>query len=590
MLIARYSRHLVVAVRVSSALFAPKPDGNDGVTLSGDFKSSASMHVNGRAITVAVDLTPVLPGGDNGGARIFATELIAALSKLRPRSRFLLLTSAVSHDELAALDAPNVRRICVRDTVSEASNRNDVIVRSGRALLARLPAFLLKAIVRLRLLLLRTPATSWKNGGRGPLDADLLFCPFGGTTLAEASIPAVATLHDLQYSHYPQFFPEEDVAHRDAVFRHACRDASRVVAISDFTRASAIATERIEPERVVTIRHRLANRFQLVGNSNADDAVSDITHGRPYVLYPSNFWRHKNHEMLFTALGVAVAAGLPEEFLLVCTGAPGDRMDFLKDAARRLGLSERIVFPGYVEDAHIGALMRGARGLLFPSLYEGFGMPVLEAMALGVPVACSNTTALPEITGDAALLFDPRAPAGIAEAIRTVATDDDARDRLSRAGLRRAREFADVNEMALAYWKVFEEVLVEGARSTRINGLFPDGWLSPLVRVEINLPVRGTEAELVLDIEAPEWLPAPKLRLRASQGRRRVAETIISKGARTEIRIPVKAGGLKITISPGFSPSDYGISPDTRTLALRIHRCEIRSEGWALPLWPEDLT
>lgn len=547
------------------------------------------MQAPNRAITVAVDLTPVLPGGDNGGARIFAAALIAALSKLRPRSRFLLLTSAVSHQELAVLDAPNVRRMCVRGNASAPSGGDNLIARTGRAVLPLLPALIRRAMVRLRLFAIRAQAMVSRSGYRRRSGADILFCPFGATTLAEASTPVVATLHDLQYASYPQFFAEEDIAHRDAVFRHACRDATRIVAISDFTRSCAIATTRVEPERIVTIHHRLAARLQAADVSGTDNDVGRITHGRPYFLYPSNFWRHKNHEMLFTAMGMAVAAGLPDDYLLVCTGAPGQRMEFLRDAVSRLGLSKQIVFPGYVEDAQIGALMRGARGLLFPSLYEGFGMPVLEAMAHGVPVACSNTTALPEVTGDAALLFDPRVPASIAAAIRIMATDDDARERLSRAGLRRAREFTDVNEMARAYWQVFEEVLAEGSRSTRIEGLFPDGWLSPRIVVDINLPSRGAEAELVLDIEAPHWLPASRLRLRGSQRRRRVIETTINRGTRTEVRIPVHEGRLKITITPGFCPSAKGISPDSRDLALQIHGCELRTAGWSLRLWPEDL-
>src|SRR5262249_26509 len=135
-----------------------------------------------------------------------------------------------------------------------------------------------------------------------------------------------------------------------------------------------------------------------------------------YVLYPANFWKHKNHEMLFTAFGMACAdAGLDKDIKLVCTGAPGARQQWLIEAARAMNLQDRILFPGFLPTAELARLLANCRGVVFPSLYEGFGLPVIEAMAASVPVACSNTTSLPEVAADATILFDPRVPADIAE-------------------------------------------------------------------------------------------------------------------------------------------------------------------------------
>ena len=119
-----------------------------------------------------------------------------------------------------------------------------------------------------------------------------------------------------------------------------------------------------------------------------------------------------------------------------------------------MGLESRVSFPGFVPAGQMAALLAGATGVVFPSLYEGFGLPLVEAMAAGVPVACSSTTALPEVAGDAALLFDPRVPAQIADAMAALVNDGALRERLVEAGRRRAPEFADADRMAREYWEL----------------------------------------------------------------------------------------------------------------------------------------
>ncbi len=175
-----------------------------------------------------------------------------------------------------------------------------------------------------------------------------------------------------------------------------------------------------------------------------------------YLLYPANFWKHKNHEMLLTAFGMARAQGLPEYVKLVCTGAPGERRDWLMRATAGLGLDSCVVFPGYLPDLELSALLANARGVIFPSLYEGFGLPVVEAMAAGIPVACSNATSLPEVAGDAAIVFNPKMPTEISAAILSLTLDESLRERCIAAGRVRASEFLDSRRMAQEYWRVFQ--------------------------------------------------------------------------------------------------------------------------------------
>ena len=178
-----------------------------------------------------------------------------------------------------------------------------------------------------------------------------------------------------------------------------------------------------------------------------------------YFIYPANFWPHKNHDRLLTAFDTATRSGLSESIKLVCTGAPGSRQTDPRDLAKSHGLDGRICFPGYLPDSELATLMAHATGLIFPSLYEGFGLPIIEAMAVGVPVACSHGTALPKIAGNAAVLFDPTSTPQIAAAMLSLAQDEKMRNRLIQEGSARAREFSDTRRMATEYWGVFQDAL-----------------------------------------------------------------------------------------------------------------------------------
>jgi glycosyltransferase involved in cell wall biosynthesis len=399
--------------------------------------------------TIVVDLTPVLPGGENGGAKVFALELVRRLSALAPGTQLVLLTQAASHEELAALDAANVRRVMALGP--EAAARRGRLAGLAGWVLGRVPVSLR---AQAGAIAYRAHALLKRRGaGRvlRELRADLLFCPFTAPTFREPGIPTVCTIYDLQFAAYPQFFSPDDCVQRERAFRDACRHADRLAAISDFTRAAAISAAALDPARIRTIPLETGDRLFL--SHGGTRGVS------PILVYPANFWRHKNHEMLLTAFAIACRSGLPADVRLVCTGAPGARRDWLERVTRGMGLGGRVEFPGFLPREELRGLLVGARGLVFPSLYEGFGLPVVEAMAAGVPVACGNTTSLPEVAGDAALFFDPRIPDAMARAMVALAGDEDLRARLIESGRRRAAAFADPDRMAASYWALFAEAL-----------------------------------------------------------------------------------------------------------------------------------
>ncbi len=429
--------------------------------------------MNKQLSTIAVDLTPVLPGGENGGAKIFVLELLHRLAEMAPQTQFVLLTQAASHEELATLDRPNMRRLMVLGSAVTNSLPPRSMGLASR-ILQHLPGRLRNFISRLSYKLKTRLKRTGSNALLHDMSVDLLFCPFTAPTYFELGIPAVCTIYDLQYKTYPQFFTEEDVAHRDRTFIEACRKATLLAAISDYSRDSAIAHGSLDPACIRTIHLRMAQR--IVPVTEHDRAILDrlkLTLQR-YLIYPANFWRHKNHEMLLTAFGMACHEGLAADIKLVCTGAPGERQEWVMKAARSMNLGDRIIFPGYIPNTELATLVTNCAGVVFPSLYEGFGLPVIEAMATGVPVACSNRTSLPEVAADATILFDPRVPTQIAQAMISLIENAELRVRLIEAGMRRAIEFSDSTRMAREYWELFQCALANENHENHLTGIYAD--------------------------------------------------------------------------------------------------------------------
>lgn len=409
--------------------------------------------------TIAIDLTPVLPGGENGGAKILTSDLIRRLANIHPDTQFVLLTRDSSHEELAVLDRKNIRRFMVLADIANSERPTpsrvhllDIFLR----LFTHLPGRVKQVFGKILRYIKKKSLFHTSRSLLRDMQADLLFCPFTAPTYAEQGIPTVCTIHDLQYKTYPEFFSEEEVIHRDATFIEACRRATALSAVSDYSRKSVISNGNLDPERIRTIYNRLALRISHEKGASSNILEKLGLAPQRYLIYPANFWKHKNHEMLFTAFELACKEGLDLDIKLVCTGAPGERQAWLGEVARAMNLENRILFPGYLSNTTLSELMSNSKGLVFPSLYEGFGIPVVEAMAAGIPVACSNTTSLPEVAGDAALLFDPRSPDQISRAIKSLFDDMELRDRLIRKGYIRSEEFSDLDRMAREYWELFE--------------------------------------------------------------------------------------------------------------------------------------
>jgi len=218
--------------------------------------------------------------------------------------------------------------------------------------------------------------------------------------LPRLSGPRVVTLHDLQHHDLPQLFSRATRAYRAVAYDRQAQHADRVLVISEFVRRSAIDRLGLDPGRVVVTPLGVDLEQLRPGDGERE----------PYLLYPAKPWPHKNHARLFEAFPL-LRRERPELRLVLTGGGTYER------------LPEGVEARGLVPRAEVVRLMQRAAALVFPSLYEGFGLPPLEAMACGCPVACSDRASLPEIVGDAARLFDPGDPAAIAAAVDDVLAD-----------------------------------------------------------------------------------------------------------------------------------------------------------------------
>ncbi len=249
----------------------------------------------------------------------------------------------------------------------------------------------------------------------------------------------VSTVHDLIYAR----FPEAHAGIRDRGMRvlvpWGVRRCDRVIAISQSTREDLIELLGVREDRIDVVPNGLGAVRRATPLPEPETRARFDLGAREVLLSLSAKRPHKNLLALIGALAMIPVERRP---LLVLPGYPTWHERELRERAAAAGVFADVRFPGWVADAELEGLWAIARAFVYPSLYEGFGLPVLEAMARGVPVACSNVSSLPEVAGEAALLFDPRDERAIAGAIeKLLSQDDDARAYTRARGLAHAEQF-----------------------------------------------------------------------------------------------------------------------------------------------------
>jgi alpha-1,3-rhamnosyl/mannosyltransferase len=268
----------------------------------------------------------------------------------------------------------------------------------------------------------------------------------GGTVPIVHPGPMVLTIHDLQPLLLRGTFSRTKQLYLRARLRPSVHAAELVVTLSEHARRSVIDVLGASPNRVTIVRPFFEPR------DAPDDPRSIVGVDGPFFLYPAIAYPHKNHVTLVRAFA-ALHAERPE-VSLVLTGGPGAMDGAVAEAAERCGVADRVVRLGRVDRQALDALYAGAVALTFPSRFEGFGIPPLEAMTLGCPVVAAAATALPEVVADAGILVDPDDVDGWTAAMRRLLDDGDERRRLIEAGRRRAALFtaeASADALVAAY-------------------------------------------------------------------------------------------------------------------------------------------
>ena len=270
----------------------------------------------------------------------------------------------------------------------------------------------------------------------------------------------VVTIHDLVSFLFPETVPRKYSLYMRLMTRLAARSADRIIAVSDATKADLVRTLRVAPAKVVVIHEAVGPEFAQPRPLESIEAViRRYRLARPYCLFVGNLEPRKNLPRLIEAFAeVRRRLGRRERSVqLVLAGTRAWLHTGVLQAVEQHGLGDAVVFTDYVPSADLPALYAGATCFVFPSLYEGFGLPVLEAMAAGAPVVAARAGSIPEIADDAALLVDARVPGELATAIEAVLTDAALRERLVARGRARAAMF-EWNTVAQETLAVYEAV------------------------------------------------------------------------------------------------------------------------------------
>jgi glycosyltransferase involved in cell wall biosynthesis len=263
--------------------------------------------------------------------------------------------------------------------------------------------------------------------------ADLLHCPVGVAS-TRARVPLVVTVNDVMALEHPGWFTRANALQQRLVLPRALAAAARVIVPSQYTLERVLATCRVDAAKVDVVPYGVGSIFAPGPPDWA--ALERLGVESPYVLAVGTLQPRKNIPAAVAAFERVTAEGSPHG--LVVAGPRGWRDDALAGMLRK----PRIHLLGAVTDEQLVELYRGADCLVFPSLYEGFGFPVLEAMACGTPVVCADRTSLPEVAGEAAVLVDPDDTAAFAAALAEVLSSPARRAELADAGIARAREFS----------------------------------------------------------------------------------------------------------------------------------------------------
>jgi glycosyltransferase involved in cell wall biosynthesis len=294
---------------------------------------------------------------------------------------------------------------------------------------------------------------------------DLIHVQYTAPLLART--PIVVTVHDVSFIEHPEYFTGSRRSQLRVTVGQTVRRAARILTVSEFSRDAILRAYDIAAEKVRVIPNAANPEFRVIGRERAQKAVRGrLGFDAPFVFSVGDLQPRKNQIGLIAAFSKLVTECPLLKHHLVLTGKETWFTPKVREAARSCGFASRIHFTGFVSDDDLLELYNACDCFVFPSFYEGFGLPILEAMACGRAVACSNTTSMPEVADGAGLLFDPHQTGEITRALKDLLLDSELRGRMERLGLQRAASFT-WKKSARATLEVYKEVVNEVAGKAR---------------------------------------------------------------------------------------------------------------------------
>ena len=358
---------------------------------------------NDPTLHIAIDAHSV--GAELGGNESYATNLIEALAEIDQANLYTLYVT-----KQAAIDRFDNRwaNFKVRKTLPHTP-------------------------------LVRIPLTLSRELRRHPVD--VLHVQYTAPPLAPC--PVVTTIHDLAFEHLPETFNRRSWMQLRLTVRRTAKKAAQIITVSEYSRRDISQTYGIAPKRITVTPEAAPIHFAPVTNETELKKIRE-SYGieADYILSLCSIQPRKNLERLIEAYsclrGIRPESKLPQ---LVLAGKRGWLDSGTFRAVERNGLGKHVLFTGYIPEQDLPALYSGANCFVYPSYFEGFGLPVVEAMQCGVPVIAGNRTSLPEVVGEAGLLFDPFDTRALVEAITRILDDSECRAELRAKGLQRAGDF-----------------------------------------------------------------------------------------------------------------------------------------------------
>jgi glycosyltransferase involved in cell wall biosynthesis len=365
-----------------------------------------------------------LDAGQFGGVEQVVIGLAAALSRLEDGDEEYLFLAHPERDEWIRPYLGGPSRL-IHSRRGYLNRRSRAI---ARALIERVPGVGVRFAVR--------PG----DGTVEAVGADVMHFPIQDAFTTE--VPSIYQPHDLQHLHLPELFSGWERARREAIYRTHCERAALVVAMTSWGRRDFVESYGLPPEKVrVVPGGSVLREYPAPSERDLDRLRERLSLADSFLLYPAQTWPHKNHELLLEALARVrdeSGAAIP----LVCPGRQTRHYRRIRELIEELDLAESVSFPGFVSSLELRGLYELATGLVFPSRFEGWGLPVCEAFDVGLPVASSNATGLPDVVGDAGLLFDPDDVGEMAGRVHRLWSDPELRRDLSGRGAKRAAEFS----------------------------------------------------------------------------------------------------------------------------------------------------